>query len=82
MLAVKGDMAEGHPDVSFSPIEDVLQDCDDDVRADAAEELLPVVRDAFEGMYSRVPRPLSNLWEELMGEGSLQFLWNSCVSHW
>lgn len=66
VLAVKNDMAQELLDLTFDSIADGLQDCDDDVRAVAAEALLPVVKNVISFMSARVPRLVSNLWEALL----------------
>lgn len=66
VLAVKEDMAKELLEFAFDSIADGLQDSDDDVRAVAAEALLPVVSNVIQHMSLRVTRLVSNLWEALL----------------
>lgn len=66
ILAVRKDMAKDLLDITFNSIANGLQDQDDDVRAAAAEAMLPVVSSVVEHLPASVPRLVSNLWEALL----------------
>lgn len=66
VLAVKHNMADDLLTMAYSSIRDGLQDPDDDVRAVAAEALLPVVPSFIIIMPMRVPRIVTILWEALL----------------
>lgn len=66
VLAVKSDMAPELLEMAFDSVAQGLQDPDDDVRAIAAEALLPVVTNVIKYLPKRVPSLVSNLWEALL----------------
>lgn len=66
VLAVNHDMAKVLLGIAYNSVSCGLQDPDDDVRAVAAEALLPVVLSVIRVMPSFVPRLVTNLWEALL----------------
>ncbi|CDF32085.1 unnamed protein product [Chondrus crispus] len=66
ILAVKDEMAEELIRLSFQSITDGLRDQDDDVRAVAAEALLPVVHQLIAFMPHQVPGLVTTLWDALL----------------
>lgn len=66
ILAVKDDMAEELLRLSFQNITDGLRDQDDDVRAVAAEALLPVASRLIAFMPEQVPGLVTTLWDALL----------------
>lgn len=66
LLAVKEDMARELITSTFDRITTGLQDRDDDVRAVAAEALLPVVPKIISFIPEKVPRLVTTLWEALL----------------
>lgn len=66
VLAVKEDMSEELLNLSFQSITNGLRDQDDDVRAVAAEALLPVAANVVRLMPLSVPLLVSTLWEALL----------------
>ena len=66
ILAVKDEMAEELIRLSFQNITDGLRDQDDDVRAVAAEALLPVVHQLIAFMPHQVPGLVTTLWDALL----------------
>ncbi|PXF49054.1 putative helicase mot1 [Gracilariopsis chorda] len=66
VLAVKDDMADELLRLSFGNIVDGLRDSDDDVRAVAAEALLPVASRIASYLPDQVPHLVTILWEALL----------------
>lgn len=66
VLAVKEDMARELLEFSFEIVVDGLRDQDDDVRAVAAEALLPVAPQLVEFMPKSVSKLTTTLWEALL----------------
>lgn len=66
ILAVKDDMASELLQFSFDSITDGLKDQDDDVRAVAAEALLPVATRLIACMSDSVPGLVTTLWDALL----------------
>lgn len=66
VLAVKEEMAEEILNQRFDSILKGLRDQDDDVRAVAAEAILPVVPNLVKFMPKRVPHLVATLWDALL----------------